>query len=207
MGQSHVEHDPDRRRGRQGQLADFPCPGHRVLDHQGSIARVHLKNRHRDPGIGIEVALALVHAQPAPEHVSDQVLGRRFSGAAGDRHNRQRPAAQAIGGDVEEGLPRVLDHDDRGVVHCLRWLLTQDAGGPAIDRLRNETMAVVLLAAQGDEEAAWLHLARIGEQRAQRNVRRTAEEPAARRLHHVLYRHRHSPLIVAGRITARSATG
>ena len=99
--------------------------------------------------------------------MGDQVLGRGLSGTAGDRDNGQRLAAQAIGGDVEQGLARVRDQDHGGVVDRLRRPLTEDTGGATLDRLGNEAMAVLLLATQGDEEATGLHLARIDEQRAQ----------------------------------------
>ena len=65
--QAYVEHDADGGRGRVCQLTNFPGPRHGVFHHQHPVTRIHLKDRHRDAGIGVEVPFALVHPLTASQ--------------------------------------------------------------------------------------------------------------------------------------------
>ena len=105
-----------------------------------------------------------MHAQPASEQVRDQVLGRRLSGAAGDGDDRQRLTAQAVRRDVEERLPGIHDLD-HGCLLDTRWRpLAEDSGGAPLNRLRDEDVPVMELAAQRHEKAARRDLSGIGEE-------------------------------------------
>src|SRR5438128_962747 len=64
---------------------------------------------------------------------------------------------------------------DGGAFDALRRPLAEDAGRTALDRLRDEDVAVVLVTAQRDEEAARFDLPRIGKELGERHVVRAAE--------------------------------
>src|SRR4029077_10846948 len=86
----------------------------------------------------------------------------RLAVAAGDADDQRLDAREHQPGDVVQRLPRVWNDDLDDACRRLEATLDHDGGGAADDRVLHELMAVHLRAAQGEENAAGLHLARVG---------------------------------------------
>src|SRR5207244_9494322 len=105
---------------------------------QQPLTRSQVEDRHLDAGVGVELAFALVYPLPPPQEMGDQFLGRGLSSTPRDRHDRKGAAAKALGRHVEQRLAGVLDHDDGRTIDPLGWPLTENAGGAALNGLRDE---------------------------------------------------------------------
>src|SRR5207253_3260837 len=118
----------------------------------------------------------------ASQKMGDQLLGRGFSGAAGDGHDRKWAAAKPVGSHVEQRLAGVVDQDDRGAVDALRRPLAEHASGTVLYRLGDEDVPIMLLAPERHEEAARFDLARVRKEVSERDIRGAAQQAATGRL-------------------------
>src|SRR5207247_2507298 len=75
--------------------------------------------------------------------------------------------------------------------------LTENAGGAALKGLRDEDVAVMLLAPERDKQPAWFYLPRVGKKLSERDILSAAQHAPTRRLHDLLHRHTHSTTILA----------
>src|SRR2546430_16564204 len=102
-----------------------------------------------------------------------------------------------MSGEIEQCLLCIGDLDHSGTLDALGAPLAEDPPGTALDCLRDESVAVVLLALQRSEETARLNLSRISEESAEGQLARPIKQPAIRGFQDLGQGHPHSLPILA----------
>ena len=94
------------------------------------------------------------------QYVLDQVGGRGLAVGAGhaEHHHAVRRVTEAVGRNLGERTARIFHHDSR---NTRRRLLAHDGRRALRERLVDILMSVGRVAADGDEQVARLHGARI----------------------------------------------
>src|SRR5437867_4143443 len=129
--------------------------------------------------------------------MGDQFLGRGFSSTPGNGHDGKGAAAKSLGRHVEQRLTRVVDHDDRRAIAARRWPLTENPGGAAFHRLRDEDVPIMLLASERHEQAPRFNFPRVSKEPRETDVVWAAQDAPTGRLDDLLHGHPHSITILA----------
>src|SRR5207249_8490307 len=129
--------------------------------------------------------------------MGDQVLGRGFSSTPGNGHDGKGAAAKSLGRHVEQRLARVVDHDDRRAIAARRWPLTENPGGAAFHRLRDEDVPIMLLASERHEQAPRFNFPRVSKEPRETDVVWAAHGAPTGRPDDLLHGHPHSITILA----------
>ena len=120
------------------------------------------EDRERHAGLGVEVALGLVHVEVLSQDRRDHLLGRRLAVAARDRNHQRLHAPERVRGERVKRRPCVRDEDFDDAGRNFGLSFHDHRRGASRDRVIDELGAVHLLAAQREEDTARLHLARVG---------------------------------------------
>ena len=121
--------------------------------------RLETQDRERHTGLGVQVALCAEHVEMLGQDRRDHLLGRRLAVAARDTHHQRLDAAKGVRGERKQRLPAVGDDDLHDAGGNLRPPLHDHRGRAARDGIGDELVAVVLGAAEREEEPALPHLA------------------------------------------------
>ncbi len=171
----------DRRVRDRCERRDLAAVVHAELDHERPVFRAAAQQRERKAELVVEVAL---RREARPELAQDRgahLLGRGLAVAAGDRDDGAGEARAVTGGERAERARRV-GRDEHGNARARRHgvrALDEEAGGARGERVREEAVGIVDLAANRDEEGAARQRARIDRRTRERGARIAARERRA----------------------------
>ena len=202
------EHDADLGPRDLREPRDLADRVHAHLEDGRLVRGLQPKQGHRQPGLGVEVALVPERDQRARQDVGRDLLRDRLARRAGDADDAHRVPRPPPGGKVLEGAKRVR-HDDLGdvaqVIGEVDLPLEERCGGTRTERVGDECVAVGALATKGDVDGSGGHATRVdrGAGDRGRGCGSGSGEPAAGGGEHVLeadgWRHTH-PAADFGRV-------
>ncbi len=160
----HGEHDADLGPRDLREPRDLADRVHAHLEDGGLVRGLQPKQGHRQPGLGVEVALVAERDQRARQDVGRDLLRDRLARRAGDADDAHRVPRPPPGGEVLEGAKRVR-HDDLGdvaqVIGEVDLPLDERCGGTRTEGVGDECVAVGALARKGDEDGSGGHATRV----------------------------------------------
>ena len=141
----------------RGQLAGRRHPH---LGHQPLAVLVHGKQREREAKKVVQIARTLVNPPAFAEQQSQQILGRRLAGRAGDRRDPGLELPAMVPGQIVERRGHVAD-PDLGAPGLVDRRLDHRGRGARGQGIGHEAMAVGPLAGQREEQLAAPDPARV----------------------------------------------
>ena len=151
----HGQHDADLGAGDLGQPGDLALGVHAHLQHGHLVRGLEPQQRHRQAGLGVEVALVAQHAERPRQDVGHDLLGHRLAGRAGDADHPHRRTAAPPGRQLLQRLQAVRDlHDGRLRRRSTSTgRSTRATAAPLRSASADEAVAVDALTPQGHEAA------------------------------------------------------
>jgi hypothetical protein len=152
------------------------------LEHRGLVARgIEAQQAQGNTQFVVVVARCRPHLAPRPEHGGDHLLHRGLAIAAGQRHDGATEGAAPVDGQCDQ-CGAGIGHDQLRQCDSRIEAGHDGAGGAALERLREEGVAVHLATGTGHEQRASLQPPRIDADAGECAVRavQAAAEPLRR---------------------------
>ena len=159
-----VGDDAEIRRGQGGEGGDLAGVIHSQLPNCDFVSRSRLEHRPRQPDVIVEIAFGFRDTKTTRECGRDKILGAGLAVAAGDRDDPQREGSPIAGCDLLVADERVGYANKREIIRHLSApaLFDEGAGRAACRRFFDETVAIEILAPDGNEKIARLDRPRVG---------------------------------------------